>query len=281
MRWPTISDLHKAGKPEIPDLFGIFYVIPVVLTSFLLFSFENPSGLAFASVVLFGGFIGMMDDIISIQWRWKALLPLIPAIPLAAMREGNPIIHTFLWWVGPETIDLGILYFILFVPLVVTITTNSINQVGGLNGLESTGSLIIMTFLFLKRPSIIAIVPLLVLLLLSIPNLQGRIFVGNVGSFAFGVSLASYAIIYNIEQTLAIALTPYIINSVTTLIAFATHRLTKEGDVTYVEGKGLLPLSSWTLRGFVMKHLTPNNEHRTVFVILMLVTVSSFIGYLS
>ena len=87
--------------------------------------------------------------------------------------------------------------------------------VGGLNGLETLCPSIVMIGLMITSPntSILLIVPLTVYLFLACLNFAGKIFVGNTGTFAIGITLASYAIIANNEQTLLISILPYVFNS--------------------------------------------------------------------
>ena len=95
-----------------------------------------------------------------------------------------------------------------------TVTTNTVNQLGGLNGLETLCPSIVMTGLMaVSQKRVLLIVPLIILLLLAYFNYKGKLFVGNVGSFSVGMTLASFAILSNIEQTLVIAISPYIVNS--------------------------------------------------------------------
>jgi UDP-N-acetylmuramyl pentapeptide phosphotransferase/UDP-N-acetylglucosamine-1-phosphate transferase len=87
--FPKVSDQHKPNKPLVPNGLGVFYVIVSVAYLFIIYFldiFETSNGvskpLTLAVCVLFGGFMGMLDDWIDIRWRYKAFLPLIAAIPL-------------------------------------------------------------------------------------------------------------------------------------------------------------------------------------------------------
>ena len=234
--FPKVPDQHKPGNPLIPNGLGIFYVLGSVLYLFLLHYFygintdvnENTPALNLAVCILFGGFMGLLDDWADIKWRYKAVLPLIASLPLIVVREGDPTMSTYFW----GKINLGAFYYFAVIPLIITITTNAVNQLGGLNGLESicpsiilTGMLVVSIIHGLKE-SVLLYVPLIFSWVLAYYNFRGKIFVGNTGSFAFGITLASYAIIANIEQTLAISIIPYIINStlVLTNILFFNRR---------------------------------------------------------
>ncbi|NIP67044.1 hypothetical protein GWN63_03180, partial [Candidatus Bathyarchaeota archaeon] len=137
------------------------------------------------------------DDWLDLKWRFKAFLPLFVALPLAALPEVDTVMATYIF--GKR--DFGIYFYLLILPLVVTVTTNTVNQLGGLNGLETICPLIVMVGLMIaSKESVLLYLPVAVYFVLAVFNFRGRIFVGNTGSFAAGITLASYAVIANVEQ---------------------------------------------------------------------------------
>jgi UDP-N-acetylmuramyl pentapeptide phosphotransferase/UDP-N-acetylglucosamine-1-phosphate transferase len=90
-----------------------------------------------------------------------------------------------------------------------------VNQLGGLNGLETIcPAIIIMGMMAISGSNVILLyAPLVVWLLLAFLNFQGKIFVGNTGSFAIGMTLAAFAVISDLKSSLLISLLPYIFNS--------------------------------------------------------------------
>ena len=40
------------------------------------------AALTLAVCILFGGFMGLLDDFMDLKWRYKAFMPLIAALPL-------------------------------------------------------------------------------------------------------------------------------------------------------------------------------------------------------
>jgi len=201
--FPKVPDQHKPNRPLVPNGLGVIYVITSAVYIFLLYSFnvvKESNGvsapLTLAVCILFGGFMGLLDDWIDLKWRYKAFLPLIAAIPLA----------TFASHLGARTsialpiigaINFGSYYYFIIVPILVTIITNTVNQLGGLNGLETICPAIVMIGVMVISGSyaILLLCPLIVWLILAFFNFRGKIFVGNTGSFAIGITLASYAII--------------------------------------------------------------------------------------
>lgn len=207
------KDYHKVGEPEVPNGLGIIYVLGSSMYLFILhyMGVNSDEALTLAVCILFGGFMGLFDDWVDLRWRYKALTPLIASIPLIAMRKGETVMATYFF----SKIDFGIYFYLLIAPLIVTVTTNTVNQLGGLNGLETICPSIVMAGLMISsQKGLLLIVPLSICLILSYFNYRGKIFVGNVGSFSIGITLASFTILSNIEQTLLISITPYIINSI-------------------------------------------------------------------
>ena len=265
--FPKAPDEHKPGKPMVPNGLGVIYVLTSAAYLFFLSNFDSISraALTLASCILFGGFMGLFDDWADLRWRYKALLPLIAALPLAVLRIGNSTMATYFW----GKIDFGIYYYIVIVPLIVAITTNTVNQLGGLNGLETICPSIILTGFFTisvilnREQYVLLYIPLIVLWILAYFNFRGKIFVGNTGSFAFGITLAAYAIIANMEQALVISIIPYIINSSLILInaLFFKRRARLEMDGMLLKSSQRRSLAT------LIAYYHPTTERKLVLII--------------
>jgi UDP-N-acetylmuramyl pentapeptide phosphotransferase/UDP-N-acetylglucosamine-1-phosphate transferase len=101
-----------------------------------------------------------------------------------------------------------------------------VNQLGGLNGLETIcPAIIVIGLMAISRSNAILLyIPIIVWLLLAFLNFRGKIFVGNTGSFAIGITLASFAIISDLKTVLLISLLPYIFNSSLILLNYFFFR---------------------------------------------------------
>ena len=241
-------------------------------------SHPEPVSAAFtlAACVLFGGFMGMMDDWIDLKWRYKAFMPLIAALPLIYYAQ---FIHArtsiTLPFIG--IIDFGVLYFYLIIPLIVMIVTNTVNQLGGLNGLETLCPAIVIAGLMVFSPNWLLMVgPLLFWLVLAALNLSGKIFVGNTGSFAIGMTIAAFAILSDMKVNLIISIIPFIFNS--SIILLSVFFTRKKASVSF-DGKKLCSDSMRSLVT-VITYKRPLSERRVVAVIAALVAVFTLIGLL-
>jgi UDP-N-acetylglucosamine--dolichyl-phosphate N-acetylglucosaminephosphotransferase len=262
---------------------GVFYVLFTTVYLFLFYFLQQssrpePISAAFtlAACVLFGGFMGMMDDWIDLKWRYKAFMPLIAALPLIYFAQYTQARTTItIPFVG--MVDFGILYFYLIIPLIVMIVTNTVNQLGGLNGLESVCPAIVIAGLMVFSPNWPLMVgPLLFWIVLAALNVRGKIFVGNTGSFAIGMTIASFAIISDMKVNLIISIIPFIVNSI--LILLSAFFIRKKASVSF-DGKKLYSDSRKSLVTTIT-YRRPLTEHRVVLIVSALVTFFTLLGLL-
>ena len=115
--FPKVPDQHKVARPLILNGLGVFYVLFTTVYLFLVYFLQQSASpehvsaaFTLAACVLFGGFMGMMDDWIDLKWRYKAFMPLIAALPLIyyaqAIGARTSITLPFL-----GVIDFGVAYF--------------------------------------------------------------------------------------------------------------------------------------------------------------------------
>jgi UDP-N-acetylmuramyl pentapeptide phosphotransferase/UDP-N-acetylglucosamine-1-phosphate transferase len=282
-------DQHKPDKPLVPNGLGVIYVIASSVYLFLLYAYYSTHGsaskavdaapLVLAVCILFGGFLGLLDDWMSLRWRYKAFLPIFVALPLAVMVSLLPAhahatsIDTYVF----GTVNFGPWFFVIIIPLIVTVTTNVINQLGGLNGLETIGPSIVMIGLMAgSGQAILLYVPLATYLALAFFNFTGKIFVGNTGSFAVGITLASFALISNVKQTLVVSILPYIFNAAFILLNFFIFRnrarLILDGSKLRSENRrSLLTL---------IAYYHPFTERRLVAVVAILIAAFTILAVL-
>ena len=281
--FPKAPDLHKPNKPLVSNGLGIFYVLISVVYLFLLYSLDivkvsngvSPP-LTLAVCVLFGGFMGLLDDWIDLRWRFKAFLPLVAAMPLAAFAYHTPLVRTYMAIPLLGTVDFGVWYYLVIVPVLVTIVTNTVNQLGGLNGLETVCPAIIMMGLMAMSGSngVLLYVPLVVWLILAALNFEGKIFVGNTGSFTIGMTLASFGIISDLKLDLVVSVLPYIFNSALILLTFFIYRA--KAAVSF-DGKKLSSDHRRSLVTLLTFHRSLT-ERQVVLLISLLVAASTSVA---
>ena len=236
------------------------------------------AALTLAVCILFGGFMGLLDDFMDLKWRYKAFMPLIAALPLMyyafeGLQNGAIRTSIFLPFIG--TLEFGAYYVLLIIPLIVMIVTNTVNQLGGLNGLETVCPAIVILGLMAFSPSYILMVgPLIFWLILTYFNLNGKIFVGNAGSFAIGITIASFAVISDLKVDLLISILPFIFNS--SIILLAVFFTRKRAGVKF-DGTKLSSDSRKSLVTVITYH-RPLTERRVVIIIAAIVALFTLLG---
>ncbi len=275
--FPKVPDQHKIGNPLVPNGLGVIYVLFTTIYLFLIYfsgiaKSENgvSAPLTLAVCILFGGFMGLLDDWMDLKWRYKAFMPLIAALPLIylAIEDG---LRTSMSLPLIGIIEFGGAYYFLVIPLIVMIVTNTVNQLGGLNGLETVCPAIIIIGLMALSQSylILMLGPLILWLALAALNFKGKIFVGNIGSFAIGMTIASFAVITDLKSSLLISILPYIFNS--SLILLTVFLFRKRASVSF-DGKKLVSDQRRSLVTLIT-YRRPMTERKIVALVALLVAI--------
>jgi UDP-N-acetylglucosamine--dolichyl-phosphate N-acetylglucosaminephosphotransferase len=215
--------------------------------------------------------MGLLDDWMDLRWRYKAFMPLIAALPLVYLaREYALRTSMSLPFVG--IIEFGDAYYFIVIPLIVMVVTNTVNQLGGLNGLETIcPAIVLIGLMALSQFSYIILMlgPLILWLVLAALNFTGKIFVGNIGSFAIGMTIASFAVIADLKLSLLISIIPYIFNS--SLILLSIFLFRKRASVSF-DGNKLLSNQRRSLVTLIT-YRRPMTERKVVALISLLVAI--------
>ena len=288
--FPKVPDQHKVGRPLIPNGLGVLFVLTTTIYLFSIY-FSNKifnigldtsangvsAALTLAVCILFGGFMGLLDDFMDLKWRYKAFMPLIAALPIMYYALENPALRTSIAIPFFGTIQFGEAYIFIIIPLIVMIVTNTVNQLGGLNGLETIcPAIVIIGLMALSQSYILMLGPIIFWLILACFNLKGKIFVGNSGSFAIGITIASFAIISDLKLSLLISILVYIFNSA--LILLSIFFVRKKAQVHF-DGKRLSSENRRSLVTMITYH-RPLSERQVVIVISLIVAFFSVLGAL-
>lgn len=116
-----------------------------------------------------GAFLGFVDDVLDIRWRYKLPIPLLSCIPMLSVYMaggGSTSVVVPAWpnclrdWSGRTSVDLGVFYYV-FMMLLATFCTNCINILAGINGVEVGQAVVIAIsvcindLLYLDLPAVI------------------------------------------------------------------------------------------------------------------------------
>lgn len=200
--------------------------------------------LSFSSAIV----LGFLDDVFDIRWRYKLPIPIISSIPLLMVYYaggGGTSVVVPNWpaflrqWVGGSILELGPLYY-LYMSLLSTFCTNSINILAGINGVEVGQALIISLSLclndilyldaragmpgshsskeLLRRHllSLYLLLPLtaVCLALLSWNKYPAKVFVGDTFCYFAGMVFSTVGILGHFSKTVLLFFVPQIFNFV-------------------------------------------------------------------
>jgi UDP-N-acetylglucosamine--dolichyl-phosphate N-acetylglucosaminephosphotransferase len=152
------KDMNKFRKPLTAELGGVVVFLGFAFSVFAsIFMSTYMKFITIELSILLAGFctismicfIGVIDDIIGWkkgirQWQ-HALFPIIAALPLMAIAAGETTMTIPFF----GSIDLGIFYSLIVIPIGVTGASNAFNMLAGFNGLEAGQGIILTTTLTL------------------------------------------------------------------------------------------------------------------------------------
>lgn len=249
-------DVNKPGRPEVPEIgglavvagFGAGVLLALGGTTFLgrLPEADPVLLLACLSTVLLAGLIGVVDDLAGLRQGVKALLPIVAALPLAAVRAG----HTAMQIPLIGKVEFGVLYPLLLIPAGVTGAANAVNMLAGFNGLEAgmalvaAGSLAVVAYSLGEVTAVVILVAALGALagVLVYNWYPAKSFVGDMGTLSIGALLAAAAIVGNFEAAGAVVIIPYAFD----FVIKAVNRLPSKGwwgEYNHNDGKLYCPNS--------------------------------------
>lgn len=236
-------DMQKKEKPKMATSGGVPIMVGLLgglfsyifITTFITRAGTNIT-LLFASIisVIIITVLGFLDDIniqtlrnskskekdIRVglkQWQ-KALIPLIAATPLMIISAGTSMVSIPL--IG--NINLGVIYPIIVIPLIIGFTSNAFNMLAGMNGLESGLGMILLTstglyslFYGTIEGAIIALTLAGALLaFLKYNSYPAKYLPGDSLTYLIGSAFGASIIIGNIEKFALIAFIPWFIEYV-------------------------------------------------------------------
>jgi UDP-N-acetylglucosamine--dolichyl-phosphate N-acetylglucosaminephosphotransferase len=220
------KDVNKPGTPDVAEMgglgisagFGCGLLLAIALETFFLrnFTLDIIALLAALATVLIIVLIGILDDLLDISHRMKAILPISAALPLIAVKVGETTMQ--IPFMGE--VDFGIYYSVILVPLGITVAANTANMLAGFNGMEvgmglvAVGSLALIAYTLEATTSIVLLLAMLGALLATLyyNRYPARILIGDVGTLSIGALIATSVILGNFEMAGAVVMIPYFID---------------------------------------------------------------------
>ncbi|MBD3247495.1 glycosyl transferase family 4 [Candidatus Pacearchaeota archaeon] len=223
------KDMQKLNKPEVAEGGGITVLFGIAIgilfyIAVRTFYFNQTNGeitrlFAILCSILIASMVGVIDDLMGwkkgLSKRLRIFIVLFAAIPLMVINAG--VSSMSIPFIG--SIDFGIWYALILIPLGVIGATTTYNFLAGFNGLEAGQGIIILSALtyvtYITGNAWLSIVSLAMVASLCafwiFNKYPSKIFPGDVLTYSVGVMIAAIAILGNIEKIAVFFFIPYII----------------------------------------------------------------------
>ncbi|HBC97770.1 MAG TPA: phospho-N-acetylmuramoyl-pentapeptide-transferase [Clostridium sp.] len=275
------THLKKAGTPTMG---GIIFILATFITMAVIV--RKPSDEAMIALYAFIGFgiIGAIDDTLKIVRKknlglrayQKMILLLVISGIFAYYSANNPYIGTSI--IIPfkkDTWDLGVFY-IPFIIVYFAATTNAVNLTDGLDGLATSVTLLVMTFLALVSFAMghitlaifCAVLAGALLGFLKYNAFPAQIFMGDTGSLALGGAVGAVAMILKLPLLVVIIGGIYVLETLSVILQVFSFKLT---------GKRIFKMSP------IHHHFELSGWHETkvVSVFCIVTVILCLVGFLS
>lgn len=275
------THLKKAGTPTMG---GIIFMLATFITMAVIV--KKPSDEAMIALYAFIGFgiIGAIDDTLKIVRRknlglrayQKMILLLVISGIFAYYSANNPYIGTSI--IIPfkkDTWDLGVFY-IPFIIVYFASTTNAVNLTDGLDGLATSVTLLIMTFLALVSFAMghitlaifCAILAGALLGFLKYNAFPAQIFMGDTGSLALGGAVGAVAMILKLPLLVMIIGGIYVVEALSVILQVFSFKITGKRIFKMAPIHHHFELSGW-------------HETKVVSVFCIVTVILCLVGFLS
>ncbi|GAA0089399.1 phospho-N-acetylmuramoyl-pentapeptide-transferase [Clostridium perfringens] len=231
------SHLKKAGTPTIG---GLIFIFATIITMFIMVG--NPTDEAMIALYSFVGFgfVGFLDDLLKIIKKKNEGLTSGQKMILLLIVSG------FLTWYAYKYIGTSInipflngqinfgLFYIPFLMFYFAGVTNAVNLTDGLDGLATSVTVLVTTFLGIISYNLghislaifcVALAGAL-LAFLRFNAFPARVFMGDTGSLALGGAVAMVALILKMPLILVLIGIIYVIETLSVILQVASFKLT-------------------------------------------------------
>lgn len=231
------SHLKKAGTPTIG---GAIFIFSALIAMFLLVRKVNDEAMIALYAFIAFGAVGFLDDFLKIihkkneglkSYQKMILLIIVSSViaVYASKYVGTDIIIPFMH----ITVNLGFLY-IPFIIIYFVGTTNAVNLTDGLDGLCTSITLLVVTFLcvvcfgmqHITLAIFCAVIVGALLGFLRFNAFPARVFMGDTGSLALGGAIGAVAMILKLEIIIIIVGAVYVAEALSVIIQVASFKLT-------------------------------------------------------
>lgn len=299
------EDMNKFGKPKNVAASGGIIVLAgfligalvyIAVRTFITGRIDMVTIYVFSlvSVVSFAGMIGFVDDFLGwhsggLSAKARVALVLLAGIPLMVINAGETSMNVpFL-----GSVDFGILFPLLLIPIAVAGTTTVYNFLAGFNGLEAGLGIILLSGLsyvsFATGSVWLAVIGVCMVASLlgfwMFNKTPAKVFPGDVLTYAVGAMVGTMAILGNFEKIAVVMFIPFIIEMILKIRggmnpprkqSFGVPQKDGSLKLPYEKIYGLTHFSIWFLSKFKKKVY----ENEVVYFIYLIQSLFVIIGLL-
>lgn len=281
------KDMYKADHHEIATNGGLVILLTALLSlsimSLFYSSYILPVNYVMIMVVTLFALFGILDDIIDIGRPAKLILLYYCSYSLISYTTATQVYFPLF-----GTINLGILYLQLILPLFVPVVANLVNMHSGLNGLAPGLSLIVLITLILKTMAGGEVMSVLFIVCLTgslaaywfFEKYPARIFWGNIGALSVGAAIGATMVTGGFIFSGFVMLIPHVVNFL--LYVYWRLRPVKYPVAKFgnIREDGTLEVPNPLTLKWVLPYYFPMTEKTAVTVMYGLTTIFCIIGFM-
>ncbi|GAB7016042.1 MraY family glycosyltransferase [Methanogenium cariaci] len=281
------KDMYKANRPEIAVNGGLIILLISLLSlsviSLFYCSYILPANYVIIMVVTLFALFGILDDMVNIGRPAKLILLYYCSYSLISCATVTLVYVPFI-----GTVDLGIFYLQLILPLYVPVVANLVNMHSGFNGLAPGLSLMVLITLIIKTMANAGVMDILFIVCLTgslaaywlFEKYPARIFWGNIGALSVGAAIGATIVIEGFIFSGFVMLIPHVIN----FLLYVYWRLRPEKYPVAKFGKiredGTLEVPNPLTLKWVLPYYFPMTERQGVNVMYALTGIFCIIGFM-
>jgi len=248
---------------------------------------------ALITVILILAIVGFVDDVLGwtfkgLSIRFRLFLAFMASIPLVVINVG--VSEIGIPFIG--SIDIGILYPLILIPIGIAGATTTYNFLAGFNGLEAGQGIIILSFLsliaYITGTLWLAIIGLCMVASLLVfyfyNKYPAKVFPGDVLTYTIGALIAGMAILGNFEKIAVFVFIPYILETILKVRgrlkkqSFGIPNEDKSLEMPYNKIYGLTHLSIFILKKFKRKVYEKDVVY-LIFIFQIMICLSALIMF--
>lgn len=281
------KDMYKADFPEIAVNGGIIILLISLLSlsiiSLFYCNYILSANYVIIMVVTLFALFGILDDMINIGRPAKLILLYYCSYSLISCATVTLVYIPFM-----GTVDLGIFYLQLILPLYVPVVANLVNMHSGFNGLAPGLSLIVLITLILKTMATADIMNILFIVCLTgslaaywlFEKYPARIFWGNIGALSVGAAIGATMVIEGFIFSGFVMLLPHVVNFLLYVYWRLNTRRYPIAKFGKIREDGTLEVPNPLTLKWVLPYYFPMTERQGARVMYALTVIFCIIGFI-